>query len=172
MGAECSSEVKERPQPQPQSSPAQRHPPVTSVVPSPLVSSFNSHTSSRQRGRYTDSLTTNEDRGDRSSDETGCSGRHSFAGYVPVNKVRRWLKELPPPKVKLPLVPEPDVWSDGEREDRDWIRTEGDPIDPAGERWDAPHYVSALGLRTASEMAPQAEERKRQQKARSKARCQ
>lgn len=170
MGAECSSEVKENPKPQP--SPARReHQPVMSAVPSPVVSSFTSEISNnaKPRRRYEDSLTTDNDE-DKNSYETGCSGRHSLAGYVPYNKVTRWLKALPSPSTLAP-VPEPDIWSDGEREEKDWIRTEGDLVNPADEKWDAPHYVSALGLRTESEQVQTKRTKSKQRKAQSKAQC-
>ncbi|KPA79338.1 hypothetical protein ABB37_05788 [Leptomonas pyrrhocoris] len=171
MGAECSSEVKENPK---QQSPvAQREfQPVGSAVPSPVVSSFTSGSNRQSRRKCEGSLTTDEDGDeDKGSYETGCSGRHSLSGFVPTNKVTRWLKSVPPPE-RLTPVPEPDVWSDGEREERDWIRTEGDPIDPAAERWDAPHYVSALGIRSASEQLEAKRAKEKQRKAQAKARCQ
>lgn len=176
MGAECSSEVKENPQAQ-RPPPRRQYQPVGSAVPSPVVSSFTSGSNVRTHHKYADSLTTDkEGDDDNGSYETGCSGRHSLTGYVPMNKVERWMKSLPPPD-KLGAIPEPDIWSDGEREERDWIRTEGDLMDPAEEKWDAPHYVSALGIRSASEQlqTKQLNERQRkekQRKAQAKARCQ
>ncbi|KAL7701438.1 hypothetical protein N2W54_004780 [Lotmaria passim] len=173
MGADCSAESKENPKPQPTSTSVQRdnYQPVGSAVPSPAVSSFTSGSNVRPRRRYDEeSLTTDAD-GDKGSYETGCSGRHSLAGFVPYNKVMRWLKSLPPPDTLSP-VPEPDIWSDGEREEKDWIRTEGDLIDPAQQKWDAPYYVSALGIRSESEQMHSRRERERQRKAQAKARCQ
>jgi hypothetical protein len=173
MGADCSAEVKENPKPQP-SRVRREHQPVASAVPSPVVSSFTSGSNnhnSRPRRTYEDSLTTDKDDDDgNGSYETGCSGRHSLTGYVPYNKVMRWLKSLPPP-TKLAPVPEPDIWSDGEREEKDWIRTEGDLIDPGQEKWDAPYYVSALGIRSASEQVETQRMKGRERKAQTKARC-
>lgn len=168
MGAECSSEVKENPKPQ--TSPTRRqYKPVVSAVPSPVVSSFTSGSNLRPRHDDEDSLTTDKDDGNDSY-ETGCSGRHSLTGFVPTNKVMRWLKVLPPSS-KFAPVPEPDIWSDGEREERDWIRTEGDLVDPGEEKWDAPYYVSALGIRSASEQVSAKRAKEKQRKAEAKARC-
>ncbi|KPI84457.1 hypothetical protein ABL78_6486 [Leptomonas seymouri] len=169
MGAECSSEVKESRKPQFDA--AQReYQPVGSAMPSPVVSSFMSGSNKPSRRKYDDSLATDDDDVDRASYETGCSGRHSLKGFVPLNKVTRWLKGVPPPE-KLSPVPPPDIWSNGEREEGEWIRTEGDLVNPGEEKWDAPHYVSALGIRSSSEQLHAKQTREKQRKAQAKAAC-
>lgn len=158
MGTDCSSELKEKAPPAPLAQ--------CSVVPSPVVSSFTSHRPRRRRDAEASLTTCSSDAG---SCETGCSGKGSFSGYVPLRKITQWLNSLPPPSTFSP-VPNPDVWSDGEREAREWLRTEGEILDDGQqERWDAPHYVSALGLHSPHE--PTSDDFARRRKAKSKARC-
>ncbi|CAD2219728.1 hypothetical protein ADEAN_000723700 [Angomonas deanei] len=134
MGAQCfSSEEPKRPQP-------------VKSLPSPVVSSF---------GRHGDDSSLTSDEG---SCEPGCDGKYSFAGYVPTAKIAAWQDGLCPPE-ELDPVPEPEIYSDGERDALDWINAESYAQKEV--RWDAPRYVSALLL-----PSPKEEERGRKKKRR------
>lgn len=107
-----------------------------------------------------------------SSDESGCSGNHSFIGFVPRKKLNLWFDTLPKSPSAIKPIAEDDIYSDGEREQRQWLQTEasnyycyeGDRGDSKGVRCQ-PLYVSALGLQSQGERE-EVEERLRLQRQR------
>lgn len=89
-----------------------------------------------------------------SSAESGCSGNHSFAGFIPIRKMDEWFKTLPTEAAEFRPIHEEVVWSDGGREAMQWLQTEATSYfynDDGGVDGEAPSYVLAAGLESEGE---------------------